>query len=228
MMACCTPKRLAPRARSSGPIGPSLAARAMTAHVLRSSLFAERAQLCASHLLVAADSARYCLPCRPARSKHCRSCDRCVARFDHHCPWINTCVGAANIGHFISFLCLHVTPHHGHTRSYGARGSLTGPLWLGVLSCTETALEGTHSLVQVALTAYGGALALVVLIRNVHSARLWEARRATARARGQSQQTVRTTHAAADIVGCGCLRFSSGAVKVDVYAFEGMDVARLR
>ena len=90
-----------------------------------------------------------------------------------------------------------------------------------------------HSLAQVALTAYGGALALVVLIRNVHSARLWEARRATARARGQPRQTLGRQHnalraAAADIVGCGSLRFSSGAVTVDVYAFEGTDVARLR
>ncbi|KAG5442800.1 Palmitoyltransferase zdhhc6 [Clonorchis sinensis] len=50
---------------------------------------------------------QFCQNCKgfkPPRSHHCRSCRRCVFKMDHHCPWINTCCGHLNHGHFIWFL----------------------------------------------------------------------------------------------------------------------------
>jgi uncharacterized membrane protein YgcG len=48
-----------------------------------------------------------CLTCRhvcATTSKHCFACGKCVSDFDHHCRWLNHCVGARNYLHFSLFL----------------------------------------------------------------------------------------------------------------------------
>ncbi|XP_050238112.1 probable protein S-acyltransferase 16 [Mercurialis annua] len=50
---------------------------------------------------------RYCQKCshyKPPRAHHCRVCKRCVLRMDHHCIWINNCVGHANYKVFFVFV----------------------------------------------------------------------------------------------------------------------------
>ncbi|XP_031588315.1 palmitoyltransferase ZDHHC23-B isoform X2 [Oreochromis aureus] len=47
-----------------------------------------------------------CRAVRPPRAGHCRICGVCVLRLDHHCVWINSCVGQANHRSFLLTLVL--------------------------------------------------------------------------------------------------------------------------
>lgn len=50
------------------------------------------------------DAQNLVLPPKPERAHHCKACKMCVLKYDHHCPWINQCVGLGNERYFILFM----------------------------------------------------------------------------------------------------------------------------
>jgi len=58
------------------------------------------------------DDWRYCDLCsvyQPPNAVHCPDCNACIVGYDHHCPWMGTCIGKENIKSFVRFNLAWVT-----------------------------------------------------------------------------------------------------------------------
>eukprot|EP00439_Symbiodinium_sp_Y106_P045565 s7038_g5.t2 len=127
---------------------------------------------------------RWCSTCRivrPPRASHCADCDNCVLRFDHHCPFINNCVGQRNYLFFFGFtssvcmLALVVIPSllwgslknllQGNTRSMSLSLELA-TVGAGQSQAAESYAVNSDAVLRgflITLAAAGGTAALCVV-----------------------------------------------------------------
>jgi hypothetical protein len=53
-----------------------------------------------------AEQWRYCITCniyQPPKAAHCTDCNVCIDGYDHHCPWMGSCIGKNNFKPFVVF-----------------------------------------------------------------------------------------------------------------------------
>lgn len=98
-----------------------------------------------------------CYIVRPNRVHHCAICRGCILGMDHHCPWINNCVGQFNKKFFFLFnlysfigsthslfICVYYTIYKNNEYLFNAKSTI----WLVILQIVLCLLFGIFSFVM--------------------------------------------------------------------------------
>lgn len=108
---------------------------------------------------------KICYTCkvyRPPRTHHCQICDYCVEKFDHHCPWIGTCVGKRNYVYFIVYI-ITAAVHFAYCAFMAIFGTI---YWVEAVQGNPTAMlpyVGIILLISMAFVSLGFFVFVVVL-----------------------------------------------------------------
>jgi len=98
---------------------------------------------------------RFCTTCyvvRASKAKHCSICDNCVNGFDHHCPWVGTCVAERNLRYFVGFVT-----------STGLLAMYVGLVCLANLFASKLKLSTTVGLVDIVLLIFTAIIACMLI-----------------------------------------------------------------
>ena len=119
-------------------------------------------------VLYTAKDCSICKIQKPARAKHCKVCGYCVAKIDHHCIWINQCVGYNNYKYFLAFILSHslICIYAGQVGYYIFKFiSYKEKLWNAVFVDGQgnRIKTGTFTVFQVLLKRYSLLMFIVIL-----------------------------------------------------------------
>lgn len=99
---------------------------------------------------------------QPARTAHCRLCGVCIRGRDHHCVWIDACVGAGNQRAFVTVITLYLA-----SASYGCWLTLSALCPEGCRVASFTLFTGYSSFSTgycVATVLYAAVSVLMMLL----------------------------------------------------------------
>ncbi|XP_055917259.1 palmitoyltransferase ZDHHC3 [Eupeodes corollae] len=142
-----------------------------------------------------------CETYRPPRAHHCRICKRCIRRMDHHCPWINNCVGERNQKFFLQFLV-----YVGILSLYSVAlvlGSWIYPCEECNANIVESQTRMLHSVILLLESALFGLFVLAIMVDQMHAILYDETAVEAVQQKGSYRPNRRKLNLLADVFGRG-------------------------